>query len=109
MSRCLIKVGTGRLSETSGGCAGHGFPLRHCADPMDVDGEDRVFLVRGGEEISECLKDRYEPLQAADGSKSLHHPLPFSKRHVRILGPIVQALVRLMFDGGHHLPSRSTI
>ncbi|API55154.1 hypothetical protein BMW22_26505 (plasmid) [Rhizobium leguminosarum] len=39
MSRCLIKVGTGRLSETSGGCAGHGFPLRHCADPMDVDGE----------------------------------------------------------------------
>uniref|UniRef100_UPI0035ABF64C transposase n=1 Tax=Rhizobium meliloti TaxID=382 RepID=UPI0035ABF64C len=32
-------VGTRRLCETSGGCAGHGFPLRHCADPMDVDGE----------------------------------------------------------------------
>ncbi|TCU04027.1 hypothetical protein EV132_1421 [Rhizobium sullae] len=39
MSRYLIKVGTRRLCETSGGCAGHGFPLRHCADPMDVDGE----------------------------------------------------------------------
>jgi len=41
MSRCLIKFETGRLSETSGGCAGHGFPLRHCADPMDVDLDKR--------------------------------------------------------------------
>lgn len=39
MSRCFTNTRTRRLSVNSGSCAGHGFPLRHCADPMNVGGE----------------------------------------------------------------------
>jgi hypothetical protein len=45
------------------------------------------------EEISDCLEDWDKTSQAADGTEALHHSLSFSKRHVRILRAIVQALV----------------
>jgi hypothetical protein len=32
-----------RLSVTSRGCNGHGFPLRHCADPVNVSGRAERF------------------------------------------------------------------
>jgi hypothetical protein len=38
---------------TSDCCAGHRIPLRHRADPMNVDGEGCAFLVRRDEEISD--------------------------------------------------------
>ncbi|SDA93708.1 hypothetical protein SAMN03159448_05041 [Sinorhizobium sp. NFACC03] len=49
--------------------------------------------MRRHENISDCGKDRDETLQAADRSKSLHYPLSFSKRHMRILRAIVGELL----------------
>ncbi len=34
---------------------------------------------------------------------TLHHPLPFSQRHMRILRPVVQTLVGSVFDVRHDL------
>lgn len=41
-----------RFPMNSRSCAGHGFPLRHCADPMKVSGESGVLLARRDEKIS---------------------------------------------------------
>jgi hypothetical protein len=43
-----------------------------------------------------------EPLQSEPWSKTLHHPLPFSDGHVRILRPIVQRFVWAVFDIRHN-------
>ncbi|SDA99595.1 hypothetical protein SAMN03159448_06626 [Sinorhizobium sp. NFACC03] len=83
----------GHLPANLRRCAGHSFPLRQCADAMNVGGKGGAFLMRRYENISDCGKDRDETLQEADRSKSLHYPLSFSKRHMRILRAIVQAFM----------------
>jgi len=91
-----------RLKSTY--CAGRSFPLRHCADTIEVNGKGGVLLVWWDEVISDRRKDRDETLQSAGGSKALHHPLSFSHRQMRIFRAIVQAFVRSMFNGWHHVP-----
>src|SRR6202000_2940366 len=48
-------------------------------------------------------EDGDEPLQASRRSKALHRPLASSQRQVRVLGPVVEALVRAMLDRGDDL------
>lgn len=36
---------------------GHDFPLRHGADPLNVDVESWAFMVGRDKEISDCGKD----------------------------------------------------
>lgn len=79
-------------------------PQSHSADTVDVGGQSGASLVQRNEEISGCRKDRDEALQTAGRSKSLHYPFSLSQCPVRILCPIVQALVRSMFDTGHDIP-----
>ena len=55
------------------------------------------------EEIADGGEDGDEPLQASRRSKALHRPLASSQRQVRVLGPVVEALVRAMLDRGHDL------
>jgi hypothetical protein len=61
------------------------------------------------EEIADGGEDGDEPLQASRRSKALHRPLASSQRQVRILGPVVEALVRAMLDRGHDLSPRCGI
>ena len=65
--------------------------------------------MRRNEEISDRRKDGQESLQPARRPKSLHGPLSFSQRQMRVLGAIVQALMRSMLDCRHDLASCRTI
>ena len=49
-------------SLRSGNCARHGFPMRYCANAVNVSGQGGSFVMRGDEEISERREDRDEPL-----------------------------------------------
>ncbi len=53
MSLWFIEVRQGVFQMDSRSCAGLGFPLRHCADPMKVSGERGVLLARSDEKISD--------------------------------------------------------
>lgn len=44
---------TKRSPLSSGSCAGSGLPLRDCVDPMGVNGQGGVRLVRRDEKISD--------------------------------------------------------
>ena len=55
------------------------------------------------EEIADGGEDGDEPLQASRRSKALHRPFASSQRQVRVLGPVIEALVRAMLDRGHDL------
>jgi hypothetical protein len=55
------------------------------------------------EEIADGGEDGDEPLQASRRSKAPHRPLASSQRQVRVLDPVVEALVRAMLDRGHDL------
>src|SRR6516162_4565240 len=57
------------------------------------------------EQIADGGEDSDEPLQASRGSKALHRPLSPSQGQMRILGPVVEALVRAMLDRRHDLAS----
>jgi hypothetical protein len=81
----------------------HGFPFRHCFQAMKMDVACRAPWAGWNEEISDGGEDRDETLKASRGPEALHHPLAFSQRHVRILGAVVQALVRPGFDLRHDL------
>jgi hypothetical protein len=61
------------------------------------------------EEIADGGEDGDEPLRASRRSKALHRPFASSQRQVRVLGPIVEALVRAMLDRGHDLASSGGI
>src|SRR6516164_6211466 len=76
------------------------------------------------EMIADGGKDGDEPLQASWRSKALHRPLASSQQQVRVLGPVVEALVRAMLDRwqdlasggrigaelvGNHAPGRTTL
>ena len=84
------------------GCdADHGFPLRHGVEVMELDGNSGAMGTRRHAEIADGGVYGDEPLQASWGSKALFRPLLSSQRQVRILGPIVEALVRAMLDRWH--------
>ena len=53
------------------------------------------------EEIADGGEDSDEPLQAPGRSKALHCPLASPQGQVRILCPVVEALVRAMLDRRH--------
>ena len=68
-------------------------------DVIAAEMEEVVDLVVGGEEALR-LAGRFEPL---------HLPFSPSRRLVRILGPVVEALVPAVLDPGHQLPLRRAI
>lgn len=74
-----------------------------------MDGHGGVFRVRRYEEISNCRENGQEVLQCAWRRKSLHGPLSFSQRQMRVLGAIVQAPIRSMLDSRHDLASCRSI
>src|SRR5215211_7860653 len=63
-------------------------------DVVAAEVEEIVDLVVGGE----------ESLSLAGRLEALHLPLSSSRRLVRILRPVVQALVPAVLDTGHHFP-----
>ncbi len=71
-----------------------------------MDGEGRAAGRSGrDEEVAERGEDCDEMLQPARRSEPLHCSLSPSQGHMRIFGPIIQALVRAMLDAGHDLPT----
>src|SRR5580704_3249084 len=77
----------------SGGDAGHGLPLRHGVEAMKMGGKGGATGTGRDEEIADGGEDGDEPLQACRRSKALHRPLASSQRQVRVLGPVVEALL----------------
>jgi hypothetical protein len=53
-----------RSSLRSGSGGGHGLPMRHCADAINVSGKSGSSVMWGDDEISERREDRDETLQA---------------------------------------------
>ena len=68
-----------------------------------MGGKGRATRTGRDEEIADDGEDGDEPLQACWRSKALHRPLTSSQRQVRVLGPVIEALVRAMLDRGHDL------
>jgi len=65
-----------------------------------MGGKDGATGTGRDEEIADGGEDGDEPLQACRRSKALHRPLASSQRQVRVLGPVVEALVRAMLIAG---------
>lgn len=80
----------------SPGCGERGFGMRSVVCGARRRGTD------SGEDGDEALK-------ASRRSEALHHPLPLSQRHMRILGPVVQTFVGSVFDVRHDLPPGCSI
>ncbi len=72
-------------------------------------GEGRPVRVGRHEQVPDSRKDRGEPLQASCRSEALHHSLPLSQRHMRVLGPVVQAFVGSVLDPRHDLAPGSPV
>lgn len=61
------------------------------------------------EQVADGGEDHDKPLKASRGAKALHRVLASSKGEVRVLRPIVEAVVRAMLDRRHELASGSGI
>ena len=72
-----------------------------------VGGGDVIAAER--EDVVDLIMGREEPLRLAGGLEALHLALAPPGRLVRILGPVVEALVPAVLDPGHHLPLRGGI
>src|SRR6516225_11278654 len=70
---------------------------------MKMRGESGTMGTGRDEQVADGGEDGDEPLQASRGSKALHRPLSPSQGQMRILGPVVEALVRAMLDRRHDL------
>ena len=70
---------------------------------MKMRGESGTMGTGRDEQVADAREDGDEPLQASRGSKALHRPLSPSQGQMRILGPVVEALVRAMLDRRHDL------
>lgn len=64
LSRYRAVIESGPRFLGSGNRARHGFPMRHCADAVNVRGQGGTFVMRDYEEISQSREDRDEALQA---------------------------------------------
>jgi len=60
-------------------------------------------------EVGDRILDGNETLKLSRGLEALHDSLPSSDGLMRILRPVVQALVRPMLDAGHDFPLRRTV
>lgn len=78
-------------------------PFRRRLQSVNVDGESRAFCAGRDEQIAKSREDRDEALEASWRSETLHRPFAFSQRQIRILGSIVQPLVRPVLYLRHHL------
>lgn len=85
---------TVHLSVTSGSCAGHGFPMRHYADPMDVGGQGCVLLVWGDEKIRTAEKTEMKRCKPPGRPKSLHNLFSLSKWDVTHRAPAIGRRLR---------------
>jgi hypothetical protein len=55
------------------------------------------------EKIADGREDTDEPLQVPGRPKALHHPLSSPEWQMRILGPVIQPLMRAMLNRRHDL------
>jgi len=55
------------------------------------------------EEVGDRVMNGDETLEMPGGLDSLHDPLSLSRRLMGILRPVIQSLVRTMFDAGHNV------
>src|SRR5580704_9243007 len=101
----LTGQGIGRAfwSADSGGKAGGEPPLRHSAQPMQVDGQSGAAGARRNKVVTDGGEYVDEPLQSSRRSEALHRSLSSSKGQMRIFRPVVEALMRAMLDRGHGL------
>jgi len=58
------------VPSSSDGDAGHGFPVCHGVQTLQMSGEG---LAAGPEKIADGGENADEPLQSSRGSKALHH------------------------------------
>lgn len=91
------------LLTVSNELATDGFPLCHGLQSVMANLVGRRFCAIWNEEVSDSREDEDEMLERPDRSETLPHSFPLSKRQVRILGPVVQALMRTMLNRGHDL------
>ena len=68
-----------------------------------MDGRSRTAGAGWNEKTADGRKDTDEPLQVPGRPEALHHSLSSTERQMRILRPIVEPLVRAVFDGRHNL------
>ena len=81
------------------------FPFRHGVEAVKVGRTGGAVGAGWNEEITDGREDTDEPLQVPGRSKALHHELSSTKRQMRILCPIVEPLVRAVFDFWHNVAS----
>src|SRR3954452_11724165 len=62
-----------------------------------------VLLGTAGEEIGDLIMDGQKPLHLPRRSEPFHDPLSSSRRLMRILRPVIEALVLAMLDPRHDL------
>ena len=68
-----------------------------------MDGRSGTAGAGWNEKIADGREDTDEPLQVPGQPEALHHSLSSTERQMRILRPIVEPLVRAVFDGRHNL------
>jgi hypothetical protein len=103
---CMMARNSARWN--SGG-RGYGLPFNRRVKTMKLDPEGDAFRAGGDDEVSYGWEDRDEKLERPLRSEMLHHTLSLSKRHMGVLGPVVQAFVRAMLDIGHDPRSRRAV
>ncbi len=74
-----------------------------------MGGRSRAAGARWNEKIAGGREHADKPLQVPGRSKALHHPLSSPERQMRILRPIVEPLVRAVFDVWHDLALGSRV
>src|SRR3954471_18574276 len=87
----------------SSGDGGRRLPFRHGVEAVEMGGSGGAVGAGWNEEIADGREDIHEPLQVPGRSKALHHPLSSPERQMRILRPIVEPLMRAVFDVRHDL------
>jgi hypothetical protein len=76
---------------------------------MEVDGKSGAARTGRNEVVTNGRECGDEPLQPSRGSEALHGAFASSNRQVGVFGPVVEALVRTMFERRHDLSSRGAI
>ena len=87
----------------SSGDIRRGFPFRHGIEAVEMGGRGGAVGAGWNEEIADGREDIHEPLQVPGRLKALHHPLSSPERQMRIFCPIVEPLMRAVFDVWHDL------
>ena len=69
----------------------------------------RLLWIRNVKEVPDLIMNRQKPLRLSARLEAFHDPFASPGQLMRILRPIVQALVLAMFDAEPHLRPRSAV